>query len=347
MMELPDNYKAKSFWSKREGVPGMVAVAGLVVGLVLFGKPILAFIITLLSSLLTAVALGAVVVLILAVLMNAKYRKLISYGFRSVMRLIASVYTTVDPIGIVKNYVEDMENEAKNMYRQIGNLAGLMRTLKGTIEENETHRRENLSMAKEAQKQNKTMVLQVSARQAGRLKKSNMTLVELYKKMEVLYRVLNKYYEAMGIKILDTKQEVEVVEREWKMVKAGHSGMMSARKAMHGGEGVEYFENAMQFMADDLGNKLGEIQLFMDTSKTFIDTLDLQNGVYEADALTELENWEKKSDTMIFGSDTKFQLEDLDDDKPLSFEEAKVYVPLDEEPEVLGAKKNDYEELYK
>ena len=49
-----------------------------------------------------------------------------------------------------------------------------------------------VSKAKEREKQN---VMVLKARKAGRLKESNVKLEDLYKKMEVLYRVLVKMYE--------------------------------------------------------------------------------------------------------------------------------------------------------
>jgi hypothetical protein len=48
-------------------------------------------------------------------------------------------------------------------------------------------------------------------------------------------------------------------------------------------------------------------------SKGFIETFDLQNGMYEADALEAIEAWSKKGDSLLFGDKSQFLLEDLSD----------------------------------
>jgi hypothetical protein len=58
----------------------------------------------------------------------------------------------------------------------------------------------------------------------------------------------------------------------------------------------------MEKLTDDYGLKMGEIEQFMDVSKGFIDTVDLDNGIYEANALSQLEAWEAKSQNLLLSS---------------------------------------------
>ena len=62
----------------------------------------------------------------------------------------------------------------------------------------------------------------LKSRKAGRLKESNMRLEDLYKKMEVLYRVLVRMYENSEIMMEDIKDQVEVKEQERKAIRASH-----------------------------------------------------------------------------------------------------------------------------
>jgi hypothetical protein len=54
--------------------------------------------------------------------------------------------------------------------------------------------------------------------------------------------------------------------------------------------------------------KMGEIDSFIESSKGFVEGLDLQNGVYEADALEKLKQWENKADSILLGTGGKAQL---------------------------------------
>ena len=42
-------------------------------------------------------------------------------------------------------------------------------------------------------------------------------------------------------------------------------------------------------VVEDFGMKMGEIDSFIENSKGFVEGLDMQNGVYEADAMKKLQ----------------------------------------------------------
>lgn len=62
------------------------------------------------------------------------------------------------------------------------------------------------------------------------------------------------------------------------------------------------FDMAMESIADDVANKVGEMERFMEMSSNFMDSVDLQNGVFEEQGLKMLEEWEKKSSLMLLDS---------------------------------------------
>jgi len=310
MMQIPDNYKPKSFWEKKEGTTGMIFAVAVALAIGYGMYQILPFIITLLKNTITAVALGAVLFAIIWVLMDKRFRGLISYMYKSLMRWITGLFITIDPIGILKNYVAELKDNAANMDRQIQNLRGQMRRLKEQINANARAREESLKIAGVARQQNKQEVFVLKARKAGRLQESNLTLQALYEKMAVLYKILQKMYEASLVLIEDIEDEVKVKEQERNAIRASYSAFRSAMKVMRGSDQKELFDRTMEYLAEDYGRKLGEIEHFMDISKSIIETIDIQNGVYEADALAQLEEWEKKTDSIIFGNQKHLMLEE-------------------------------------
>jgi hypothetical protein len=200
------------------------------------------------------------------------------------------------------------------MSNQIGKLRGQMRKLSETIEQNKRQMNQNLKLADRAKKDENRQVFVLKARKAGRLNESNMTLQALYDKMELLYRVLLKMYETSTMLIEDLESEVEIKSQERNVIRASYSAFRSAMGIIKGDPNKkELFDQAMEYLASDYGKKLGEIDHFMDVSKSFIDTVDVQNGVYEEDALKMLEAWEKKSESLLLGDQKQTMISQSED----------------------------------
>ena len=61
---------------------------------------------------------------------------------------------------------------------------------------------------------------------------------------------------------------------------------------------------AMEAVAEDVAGKVGEMERFMEMSANFMDSVDLQNGVFEEEGIKMLEQWEKNSTLMLLGEGT-------------------------------------------
>ncbi len=296
--------KPKSFWKRPEGVTGLLflvaifAVLGFVV--VNFGAAILSFI----STTIGLVVAGLIVAGLLYMVLDPRMRNLVFYMYKSVMRAITGMFVQIDPIGILKTYVEELQGNLRKMNKQISQLRAQMHKLKEQIVNNERDIRSNLKIAGKAKETNKRNVMILKSRRAGRLKDSNMKLEELYKKMEVLYRVLTKMYENSQILAEDITDQVAVKEQERKAIHASHGAMNSAMSVIQGDPDQRaMFDMAMENITEDVANKVGEMERFMEVSANFMDSVDLQNGVFEEEGLNMLEQWEKESNSLLLGEE--------------------------------------------
>lgn len=311
---IPD-LKPKSFWERPEGTPGMIfgVLAVIAGGWALYLA--LPFIIVLLQNAITAVALGVVLIIMLAIVTNKRFWTLGGYLFRSAMRRVASLYTEVDPIGIMENYVEDLRGLHQTMEKSIVELAAKMKRLQMDITQNKKDMANAISMARRAQAEGNRPALVLKSRKAGRLEESNMTLEGLYKKMELIHRVLTKMLEVCGFLIEDTDDEVKVKKREFEAVKAAETAISAASKIMRGGTTErELFDMAADQVADRVARGYAELEHFTEMSRGFIDSVDLQNGVYEESALRMIEEWEKKGDSILLGDDKSKIIAAVEDD---------------------------------
>jgi hypothetical protein len=75
------------------------------------------------------------------------------------------------------------------------------------------------------------------------------------------------------------------------------------------------FDQAMEVVANDVANKVGEMERFMDMSANFMNSVDLQNGVFEEEGLKMLEKFEKESSLLLMGNSSSSS-SSLDLDSP-------------------------------
>jgi phage shock protein A len=236
--------------------------------------------------------------------LDPKMRNLIWYAYKSVMRWITGLFVQIDPIGILKSYVEDLQDNLGKMNKQIAQLRGQMHKLKEVIMNNQKEIQNNINLANRAKQTNSDAMVVLKARKAGRLQDSNIKLEDLYKKMEILYRVLTKMYENSEIMLEDIKDQVMVKEQERKAIHASHSAMRSAMNIIAGNGDKRYmFDMALEAIADDVSQKVGEMERFMDMSSNFMNSIDLQNGVFEEEGLAMLDKWEKEGVSLLLGKD--------------------------------------------
>lgn len=306
-----ENLKPKSFWEKPEGKAGMIFTGFLGLGALYGVYKTLPFLINIVENTLhLSLLLGALGALVYVVL-DPKMRNLVFYMYKSFMRWLTGIFIQIDPIGILKSYMDDLRDNLKDMNKQITVVKGQMRKLKQIILDNHKSINNNLKLANAAKEKDKKGIMILKSRKAGRLKDSNLKLDGLYKKMEVLYRVLSKMYENSEILLEDIDDQVTVKEQERKVIRASHSAMKSAMNIIAGNsDKKELFDRALEAIADDVSMKIGEMERFMEMSTNFMDSIDLQNGIFEEEGLDLLDKWEKEGVSLILGSEKDLLVND-------------------------------------
>ena len=299
-----NDFKPKTFWQRPEGVTGLLFLAGLAVGGGILLFTILPALVLLAQNTLYLVLMLMALAALIYVVLDPKMRALVGYGYKSVMRWITGLFVQIDPIGILKGYVEHLQDNLRNMNKQMNKLRGQMHLLNEIIVNNKKEIQSNLQLASQAKDSNNQAQMVLKSRKAGRLKESNMRLDELYNKMEVLYRVLKRMYENSEVLMEDIKDQVELKDQERKAIHASNSAMRSAMSVIQGDKDKRaMFDEALEAVADDVSQKVGEMERFMEVSSNFMDSIDLQNGVFEEEGLEMLEKWEKESFSMLLGEE--------------------------------------------
>ncbi|MCB0592591.1 MAG: hypothetical protein H6557_28270 [Lewinellaceae bacterium] len=312
-------FKQKSFWKRPEGVTGAIFLGALILGggyLILSNLPL---IIGIISNTIYLAILLAVLAAVVYMVLDPRMRNLVWYGYKSIMRGLTGMFVQLDPIGILKSYVEDLSDNLVKMRKQIGVLKGQMRKLQTLVEDNTRTIDESMKLASAAKEKGMDNQVVLNTRKAARLRESNEKYQVLLQKMQVMYRILNKMHQNSEILLEDTKDQVNLKEQERKAIRTSHSAMKSAMSVMSGDPDKRaMFDAAMEAVADDVANKVGEMERFMEMSSNLMQSIDLQNGVFEEEGMNMLEKWEKESSLMLLeGGRTKSE-DTLDLDSPVA-----------------------------
>lgn len=328
--------ESKSFWQRPEGITGGLFLLAIVAGGAVLLNRFLPVLIELAQNTLYLAGMLAALGALVYVVLDPKTRNLVWYMYKSVMRWITGIFVQIDPIGVLKSFIEDLEKNLRQLSKQIGALRGQMRQLKAIMDGNNAEIQKNMTLAERAKKQGDEKNLALATRKAGRLQDANAKYDELYRKMEVLYRLLTKMYENSEIVLEDTKDQVILKEQEYNAIKASHSAIRSAKSIISGSPDQRaLYDRALEELTEEVSQKVGDMERFMDTSRNLMDSIDLQNGVFEEEGLQLLEKWETSSPLLATpapGKKAKAEKE-----KPLD---------INTPPKEILKDENDYRKLF-
>jgi hypothetical protein len=334
--------KPKSFWSRPEGKTGAIVMIGILAALGFGLMSILPALIALMSNTLALAAMVVVLAALLFMVLDPRTRNLVWYMYKSTMRWLTGLFVQIDPIAILKGYVEHLEKNLGDMVKQINKLRGQMHKLREIIHNNKKEITSNLALASEARDKKEDAQMILKTRKAGRLQESNVRLEELANKMEVLYRVLTKMRENSTILAEDIKDQVMVKEQEQKAINASNSAMRSAMSVLSGDPDKRaMFDAAMEAITEDVANKVGEMENFMQMSSKFMESIDLQNGIFEEEGMKMLEKWEKEGVSLLLGEEKHNILQQANDDNDVLDLNAPMREPIRE-----AGHKNQYDSFF-
>lgn len=282
--------KRKSFWKRPEGITGILFLGGIIFG---FYK-LLPFLITFVeNTLYLGLMVGGAALLTYLIWDNSN---LIWYGYKSLMYRVTNFFVRIDPIAIAKVYIGELKRKKEDMDEQIIKLGGAVKKLDADISENDKQIGEKASQAKKAeeiaiQKGDSGMKMKAIAltKEVIYLKGANSEITPLLKSMESMRSYLKQASDVSGYIINDKETEISIMEKKYKTIKIGLSALRSAKAIMGQDEKEAIFEQSMEFLKEDMANKLSEMDRIIEMANPYVQQMELENAVntHEAQALLE------------------------------------------------------------
>lgn len=238
---------------------------------------------------------------------NGDFHRLAWYGYKSAMRWLTGRFIELDPIGIMRTYVSTLKDKQAQIKKSLAALKGQAMSLTKQIEDTAEEHANSMKMAAQAKarlsagQSNMRTEMQLQARKAGRAEESAITYQGLLNKIRGHIALIEKIDEASQFMILDLEDTISQESKKRELIHASAKAMSAAKRILAADQQREMYDMALEATTRDYFAKLGEISQFVEDSEHFINTMDLQNGAFEADALAKLEEWEKRSASLLEG----------------------------------------------
>jgi len=311
----------KSFWSRPEGKTGMIINAALIAAVVYFWGSIVPFVLAAAESTLHLMVVCAAIAGILFVAMDSNFRRFIWYLYRSGMRNLTKIFVDMDPIGVLKGYMEKLADKKTELDSAVGEIRGQRTALARSIEANSNAFEQSMNKLNAAKTQKKDSdparvrqaerIEALESKQAARLEQLLMTQRKHMEKYDFIVKVLSRYGEVCEDSIADMGNEIKFREQERNQAKAFHTGMSAAFGILKGmPDEQEMYDMALESLERDYTSKMGEVENALTLTKDIILTADFNDAAAMQKAESLLNKWKGENAETVVGKDgmTKQQL---------------------------------------
>jgi hypothetical protein len=286
------NFSPKSFWSKPEGKPGMILMAALAAAGAYGLYLALPFLIALTENLILLGVLIGVLVGGVALVMNGTVQALAKNIFQSICRGIATMYTTIDPIGILRNQLDDMKKAKTELDMTIQRFAGSDNKLTSKIAQKTQLVQQLMGKADElgrriaagqfkTQDDLETAKLQKETweSQAGLEYQGLQQLQELEKQTADMLDKFRHWSRVSDAKIDRMKIKVDFYAAQRETILEAQKTLGIGLRLLKGDpEQLKLTDMAIEYLTDDAARTIGEIQEFNKTSEKMLLDIDIENS---------------------------------------------------------------------
>ena len=285
------------FWKRKEGKLGMTVLAGGGIALLYGASLLLPFLISLTANLLTLGALGFGLLILWGIVTSKRFWQAATYLFKGAMWHLMDWAVGLDPVGIIKVWLEKIEGYLEDIDHDLRDLNGHIQKKNTQIEAKEKEYDQvmrELHAAKGSEEKYKG-ANQVNQKQATRLDGFIKELKGLRAKLQNVYDVLSKVSCHLKLKQEDLTNEVNIEIERREAYKSVGSVITSALKILKGGQGSEIYNLAMEKMANDTANEMGRYEDFFRQTGGLLDRIDLESEMGAQQAMELLDQWEKEN----------------------------------------------------
>jgi hypothetical protein len=300
------NYTPKTFWKRPEGPFGMVVLAGLIIAGAYGLYAILPFLISLLTDTLHMAALAAVLFAILWLVFNPTFRAAVSNLFQNTVRFFASWVVETDPIGILRNNLDDMKKAKYNLDQTLQRFAGsderLQRSIAAKTDEinglgHKAQKAEQMAnaAADPMEKERLQLERQTFLEQAGMLMQGVKQLQALEDQTAKMLKTFQHWSQISDSKIQRTENKVNFLAEQRKMILDAKATLGMGQQLLRGNpEQLKMVDMALEYLEDDTSRTLGEIREFSRYTDKLLTDDQIESGAAADEAASKFAEFNQK-----------------------------------------------------
>jgi len=287
--------KLKSYWNRPGGIFGIVAALGILTLIGYYVIPILATVVwNTLNFSIGLVCLG----IFLYCITHRKLRMSLFYLYEIIMKKLVGLVIELDPFIIAEDYISDMQEQREKLYNQSVEVDGQKEKIDLKLKEKANEMNQMLARAKAAKDNNMMPELGNATRQVARINEYIKQLAPIRDSLAKIGDYLTKVHKNSSYLIEDAKNELDLKKDLYKSVTSGNRALTSALKIFKGDpEKKLMVEQSMEYLKDDIANKLASMKKAISYSSDFMRSIDLDNATFEVEGLKMLETYD--SDTEL------------------------------------------------
>jgi hypothetical protein len=299
-------YSPRSFWKRPEGPFGMVALAALVIAGGYGLYKIMPYIVSLLTDTIHAVALAAVLVAILWLAVNPTFRTAISNLFQNTVRFFASWVVETDPIGILRNNLDDMKKAKYSLDQTLQRFSGsderLQRSIAAKSDEinglgRKAAKAEQMANAATDPMERERLSLerQTFLEQAGMLMQGVKQLQALEDQTSKMLKTFQHWSQIADSKIQRTENKVNFLAEQRKMILDAKATLGVGQQLLRGNpEQLKMVDMALDYLEDDTARTLGEIREFSRYTDKLLTDDQIESGAAADEAAAKFAEFNQK-----------------------------------------------------
>lgn len=284
------NGERKPLWKQKGGgFATVILVAGIITFILLSPKLLFLFQTTL-SAILTLCGIGVVLFL----LTDKKFRMGLSVGYYIFMKKLFGVFVEIAPDKILDRRIEQMEANIAKSERSTGNMGGIKTEIEAKLKLKKKLIKEQADTALVYERQGDINHAAIAKREVSRQTDLANMYIEILNSVTKWYDTLKKLLEMAKLTVEDAKNEVEAIKERYKIAAISYNAYKAAMSAMNGDPDENaLFQAAIDKMSDDIGLKLGEMELVLNETNGIIGKLDVRKDVMSIQGSQLLEKYEK------------------------------------------------------
>jgi phage shock protein A len=306
LQKIPSDFSPRSFWRRPEGPFGLVALALIVLAGGYGLYVILPFLITLLQNTLYAGLLVGILAAILWLLFNPTFRNAVKNLFQNMVRWFASWVVETDPIGILRNNLDDMKKEKSNLDQTVQRFAGseerLQRNIAAKQEEINTLGRkaakaEQLAAAAKDGMEGERLSLerQTFLEKAGMLMSGVKQLGALEGETSKMLGTFQHWSQIADSKIQRTENKVNFLAEQRKMILDAKATLGVGQRILRGNpEQLKMVDMALEYLEDDTSRTLGEIREFSRYTDKLLTEEQIESGAAADEAAAKFAEFSQR-----------------------------------------------------